>query len=253
MRIISNPHAVDPISVLEAALLCAQEPMLVSQLQALFGEEVPVTEIQIQAWLEQLQYDWQRRGLELVQVASGWRFQSRPAVLPYLGRLESERTPRYSRAAMETLAVIAYRQPVTRGDIEEIRGVAVNSHIIKQLEERGWIEVIGHRESVGRPALLATTAQFLDDLGLASLRDLPEIDAVNEETLRQLGIDAPAPKAAEAAPPVQEQAQPDMREAERQPAGAAGEDKVEQGSANARACRTTMAVATKHSHSLENV
>ncbi|RMX18921.1 SMC-Scp complex subunit ScpB [Vandammella animalimorsus] len=177
---------VDPISVLEAALLCAPAPMAMPSLQALF-EQPPDAE-QIQAWLEQLQIDWAHRGLELVQVASGWRFQSRANVLPFLARLEPERTPRYSRAAMEILAVIAYRQPVTRGDIEEIRGVAVNSQIIKQLEERGWIEVIGHRESVGRPALFATTGQFLDDLGLASLRDLPEIDAVSEATLQQLGL-----------------------------------------------------------------
>lgn len=253
MRIIVSPHAVDPISVLEAALLCAQEPMRVSQLQALFGEDAPVTETHIQAWLEQLQHDWQRRGLELVQVASGWRFQSRSAVLPYLGRLEPERTPRYSRAAMETLAVIAYRQPVTRGDIEEIRGVAVNSHIIKQLEERGWIEVIGHRESVGRPALLATTAQFLDDLGLASLRDLPEVDAMNEDTLRQLGIDSPVSNTVEAALPAQEEIQPDARVEARSLAGAAGEDEVGQGRANALACCTTMTATTEHSHSLENV
>lgn len=177
---------VDPISVLEAALLCAPAPMAMPSLQALFEE--PPDAAQIQAWLEQLQIDWAHRGLELVQVASGWRFQSRANVLPFLARLEPERTPRYSRAAMEILAVIAYRQPVTRGDIEEIRGVAVNSQIIKQLEERGWIEVIGHRESVGRPALFATTGQFLDDLGLASLRDLPEIDAVSEATLQQLGL-----------------------------------------------------------------
>ncbi|WP_172425104.1 SMC-Scp complex subunit ScpB [Vandammella animalimorsus] len=177
---------VDPISVLEAALLCAPAPMAMPSLQALF-EQPPDAE-QIQAWLEQLQIDWAHRGLELVQVASGWRFQSRANVLPFLARLEPERTPRYSRAAMEILAVIAYRQPVTRGDIEEIRGVAVNSQIIKQLEERGWIEVIGHRESVGRPALFATTGQFLDDLGLASLRDLPEVDAVSEATLQQLGL-----------------------------------------------------------------
>lgn len=188
MSWISPSSPVDPLSVLEAALLCANAPMPMSALQGLFGEENPVDAVQIQAWLEQLQHDWQRRGLELVEVSSGWRFQSRREVLPFLGRLEPEQTPRYSRAAMEILAVIAYRQPVTRGDIEEIRGVAVNSQIIKQLEERGWIEVIGHRESVGRPALFATTAQFLDDLGLASLRDLPEIEAVSEETLQRLGV-----------------------------------------------------------------
>lgn len=204
--------AVDPISVLEAALLCAKTSMSMDAMLALFDEAVD--ELQIKAWLEQLQIDWARRGLELVCVSSGWRFQSRAAVLPYLGRMEPERAPRYSRAAMEILAVIAYRQPVTRGDIEDIRGVAVNSQIIKQLEERGWIEVIGHRESVGRPALFATTAQFLDDLGLQSLRDLPEIDAISDTTLQQLGLtSAPAEAAAPAAagegaaetPPEQEQ------------------------------------------------
>lgn len=184
--------AVDPISVLEAALLCAKSAMTVDAMLALFDEAVD--EPQIKAWLEQLQIDWARRGLELVCVSSGWRFQSRAAVLPYLGRMEPERAPRYSRAAMEILAVIAYRQPVTRGDIEDIRGVAVNSQIIKQLEERGWIEVIGHRESVGRPALFATTPQFLDDLGLHSLRDLPEIGAVSDSTLQALGlVSAPLP------------------------------------------------------------
>lgn len=191
------PGAVDPISVLEAALLCAKAAMTMDALLALFDEAVD--ELQIKAWLEQLQIDWARRGLELVCVSSGWRFQSRAAVLPYLGRMEPERAPRYSRAAMEILAVIAYRQPVTRGDIEDIRGVAVNSQIIKQLEERGWIEVIGHRESVGRPALFATTAQFLDDLGLQSLRDLPEIDAISDATLQQLGLTS-VPAATAAAP-----------------------------------------------------
>ncbi len=123
--------------------------------------------------LQQLKLDWQDRGLELVQIASGWRFQSRPELHIFLERLNPDKPPRYSRAVLETLAIIAYRQPVTRGDIEDIRGVAVGSQIIKQLEDRGWIEEIGYRETVGRPALLATTRQFLDDLGLQSLADLP--------------------------------------------------------------------------------
>ncbi|MDH5855719.1 SMC-Scp complex subunit ScpB [Lampropedia aestuarii] len=198
---VGAPGTVDPISVLEAALLCAKAAMPMDALLALFDEAVD--ELQIKAWLEQLQIDWARRGLELVCVSSGWRFQSRAAVLPYLGRMEPERAPRYSRAAMEILAVIAYRQPVTRGDIEDIRGVAVNSQIIKQLEERGWIEVIGHRESVGRPALFATTAQFLDDLGLQSLRDLPEIDAISDATLQQLGLTSPSAATAATPEPAQ--------------------------------------------------
>jgi segregation and condensation protein B len=138
--------------------------------------------------LQDLQRDWSQRGVELVQVASGWRFQSRPEMREYLDRLHPEKPPRYSRATLETLAIIAYRQPVTRGDIEDIRGVTVNSLIIKQLEDRGWVEVIGHRETVGRPALFATTRQFLDDLGLSSLDQLPVLDnpASNPQLLEAL-------------------------------------------------------------------
>ncbi len=128
--------------------------------------------------LEELALDWQGRGVELVSLASGWRFQSRPEMRAYLERLSPEKPPRYTRATMETLAIIAYRQPVTRGDIESIRGVTVGSQMIRQLEERGWIDVIGHREAPGRPALYATTRQFLDDLGLKSLAQLPPIDTV---------------------------------------------------------------------------
>jgi segregation and condensation protein B len=127
--------------------------------------------------LEELQLDWAQRGVELVQVATGWRFQSRPEMREFLDRLNPEKPPKYSRAVMETLAIIAYRQPVTRGDMEDIRGVTVNSLVIKQLEDRGWVEVIGHRETVGRPSLYATTRQFLDDLGLASLDQLPVFDS----------------------------------------------------------------------------
>ncbi|MFP5400232.1 MAG: SMC-Scp complex subunit ScpB, partial [Gammaproteobacteria bacterium] len=125
---------------------------------------------------DELAQDWQGRGVELATLASGWRFQSRPEMREYLDRLNPEKPPRYSRAAMETLAIIAYRQPVTRGDIEDIRGVTVSSQIVKQLEDRGWIEIIGHRDAPGRPALYATTRQFLDDLGLASLAQLPALD-----------------------------------------------------------------------------
>ncbi|MBA4267309.1 MAG: SMC-Scp complex subunit ScpB, partial [Comamonadaceae bacterium] len=139
-----------------------------------------------------LQLEWTGRGVELVHVASGWRFQSRPEMRSYLDRLHPEKPPKYSRATLETLAIIAYRQPVTRGDMEDIRGVTINSLIIKQLEDRGWIEVIGHRETVGRPALFATTRQFLDDLGLASLDQLPPLEAseVQESALDRLDFEA---------------------------------------------------------------
>ncbi len=157
--------------ILEAALLCAAQPLSLRELTQLFDDALaPQT---IKQLLADLQHAWADRGLELVCVASGWRFQSRPWLQPFLQRLNPEKPPRYSRAVLETLAIIAYRQPVTRGDVEEIRGVTVGSQILKQLQERGWIEVVGHRETVGRPALYATTRQFLDDLGLASLQELP--------------------------------------------------------------------------------
>lgn len=162
---------LDAKGILEAALMCAQQPMSMHDMQLLFGQEHSVAEIHL--LLNEVQLDWSRRGVELVQLASGWRFQTRAEMRPYLDRLYPEKPPRYARATLETLAIIAYRQPVTRGDIEDIRGVTVNSLTIKQLEDRGWIEVIGHRDTVGRPTLLATTRQFLDDLGLASLDQLP--------------------------------------------------------------------------------
>ena len=160
--------------VLEAALLCAQEPMALRDMVALFDEQLDTDTIK--TLLDELVRDWEGRGVELVPLSSGWRFQSRPEMRPFLDRLHPEKPPKYSRAVMETLAIIAYRQPVTRGDIEDIRGVTVASQIVKQLEDRGWVEAIGHREAPGRPALLATTKQFLDDLGLASLDQLPVID-----------------------------------------------------------------------------
>jgi segregation and condensation protein B len=146
----------------------------VRELRQLFHDELGTDTLK--TLLESIQQDWQQRGLELVQVASGWRMQSRPEMRDYLDRLHPEKPPKYSRAAMETLAIIAYRQPVTRGDIEDIRGVTVNSLVIKQLEDRGWVEVIGQRETVGRPMLYATTRQFLDDLGIASLDQLPPLE-----------------------------------------------------------------------------
>jgi segregation and condensation protein B len=172
--------------VLETALLCAREPMSIPAMRRLFadadaaGRQVGpgVGGDTIKILLEELRQDWHGRGIELVALASGWRFQSRPEMKPFLDRLAPEKAPRYSRATLETLAIIAYRQPVTRGDIEEIRGVAVNSQTIKMLEDRGWIDVVGHREVVGRPALLGTTRQFLDDLGLASLSQLPPLHPV---------------------------------------------------------------------------
>ncbi len=160
--------------VLETALICSQQPLQVREMRALFDDAVGADSVK--SMLQELQLDWAPRGVELVQVATGWRFQSRPDMREYLDRLNPEKPPRYTRATMETLAIIAYRQPVTRGDMEDIRGVTINSMIIKQLEERNWIEVIGHRETVGRPALFATTRQFLDDLGLASLDQLPLLD-----------------------------------------------------------------------------
>lgn len=159
--------------VLETALLVADAPLAPGELRKLFAEDL--SPALLTGMLEQLQRDWAGRGVELVRLASGWRFRARPEMQPYLDRLAPEKPPRYSRAVMETLAVIAYRQPVTRGEIEEIRGVAVATSIVQALRERGWIEVVGHKEVPGRPELLATTRQFLDDLGLASLRELPPL------------------------------------------------------------------------------
>jgi segregation and condensation protein B len=164
----------DAKRVLETALICAQQPMPLRDMRALFADEIgPDT---LRSLLDELVRDWDGRGVELVPLSTGWRFQSRPEMREYLDRLNPEKPPRYSRAVMETLAIIAYRQPVTRGDIEDIRGVTVASTIIKQLEDRGWVEAIGYREAPGRPALLATTRQFLDDLGLASLEQLPLLE-----------------------------------------------------------------------------
>jgi segregation and condensation protein B len=164
----------DAKRVLETALICAQQPLPLRELRTLFDDQLgPDT---LRSLLDELTRDWDDRGVELVSLASGWRFQSRPELRPFLDRLHPEKPPKYSRATLETLAIIAYRQPVTRGDIEDIRGVTVNSQLLKQLEDRGWVEAIGHRETPGRPALFATTRQFLDDLGLASLEQLPLLD-----------------------------------------------------------------------------
>ena len=170
-------NTVDAKRILETALLCAQQPMAVRDMRVLLGDVLSSAEIGIEALLCEIQADWSGRGLELVSVANGWRFQSRADMRIYLDRLHPEKPQRYSRATLETLAIIAYRQPVTRGDIENIRGVTVNSLILKQLEDRGWIEAIGHRDTVGRPALFATTRHFLDDLALNSLDQLPLLES----------------------------------------------------------------------------
>ena len=181
-------NTVEAKRVLETALLCAREPISIHGMRKLFidldeqgrplGEGVGVEAIG--QMLEQLRQDWDGKGVEIVSLASGWRFQSRPEMKPFLDRLNPEKPPKYSRATLETLAIIAYRQPVTRGDIEEIRGVAVNSQTVKLLEDRGWIETLGYRDVIGRPALLGTTRQFLDDLGLHSLSQLPPLQQISE-------------------------------------------------------------------------
>lgn len=167
-------NSQDAKRVLETALICASQPLPLRDMRVLFADELgPDT---LRSLLDELTREWEGRGVELVALASGWRLQSRPEMREFLDRLNPEKPPKYSRAVLETLAIIAYRQPVTRGDIEDIRGVTVASQIIKQLEDRGWVEAIGYRESPGRPALFATTRQFLDDLGLASLEQLPLLD-----------------------------------------------------------------------------
>ncbi len=174
---------LDAKRVLEAALICSSQPMALREMNALFAGEVG--DDTLRTLLDELAEQCKGRAIELVAVATGWRYQSRVEMAPYLARLDPERPPKYSRAVLETLAIIAYRQPVTRGDIEDIRGVAVATSVVKQLEDRGWIEAIGYREAPGRPALLATTRQFLDDLGLSSLEQLPTLDGADGEPLVQ--------------------------------------------------------------------
>ena len=172
--------------VLETALLCTAQPLPLREMRVLFDDALGADTLR--QLLTELQQEWATRGLELVCVASGWRFQSRPEMRDYLDRLHPEKPPKYTRAALETLAIIAYRQPVTRGDMEDIRGVTINSQILKQLEDRGWVEVIGHRETVGRPALYATTRQFLDDMGLSSLDQLPLLSQVDHQASALAGL-----------------------------------------------------------------
>jgi segregation and condensation protein B len=185
-------NTVDAKRVLETALICSHQPIQIRDLRVLFSDALGADTIR--TLLEELQLDWAQRGVELVQVATGWRFQSRPEMREFLDRLNPEKPPKYSRAVMETLAIIAYRQPVTRGDMEDVRGVTINSLVLKQLEDRGWVEVIGHRETVGRPSLYATTRQFLDDLGLASLDQLPVYDSAQAQAnaFARLGEDDPS-------------------------------------------------------------
>lgn len=160
--------------ILEAALLAADSPLSLREMKRMFEQEL--SEDMLRRALDELKTDWAGKATELVQVAEGWRYQTTPEMQPYLARMRNEKPPRYSRAVLETLAIIAYRQPVTRGDVEEIRGVAVNTQIVKTLEERGWIEAIGHRDVPGKPTLFATTQSFLSDLGLRSLQELPPLE-----------------------------------------------------------------------------
>jgi segregation and condensation protein B len=178
--------------VLETALLTAGQPLSLRDMRVLFDDALGADTLRLM--LQDLELEWAGKGLELTRVASGWRFQSRPELRVYLDRLHPEKPPKYTRAVLETLAIIAYRQPVTRGDMEDIRGVTIGSQIIKQLEDRGWVEVIGHRETVGRPSLFATTRQFLDDLGLASLDQLPLLSQVDSPMTALAGMldEAPA-------------------------------------------------------------
>ena len=198
----------DAKRIIEAALLAAQEPLGIAELKRLFEGEVSTETLK--HLLAELAEEWNGRAVGLVSLASGWRFQTRPEFQPYIERLFPEKPPRYSRAVMETLAIIAYRQPVTRGDIENIRGVVVSTQIIQALESRGWIDVVGHRETPGRPALYATTRSFLDDLGLRSLEELPPL----EEIAKTLQLEPQPVAVAEAA------ARPD--DSEEEPAAATG-------------------------------
>jgi len=195
------PNPSEAKRIVEAALLASQEPLSLADLRRLFDEEIDNETLR--KLLEDLRGDWSERAVNLVNLASGWRFQTAAAFRPFIERLLPEKPPRYSRAVMETLAIIAYRQPVTRGDVEEIRGVVVSTPIIQALESRGWIDVVGHRDTPGRPALYATTKAFLDDLGLRSLQELPPL----EEIARTLQLE-PATSQPAANEPVQEPAAP---------------------------------------------
>jgi segregation and condensation protein B len=177
---LTTADSADPAGLkraLEAVLLASRQPLSLADLRRVFADQLAVD--RLPALLDELREEWDGRSLELLQLASGWRFRTRAELMPFLDRLNPEKPPRYSRAVLETLAIIAYRQPVTRGDIEDIRGVTVATQVIRMLEERGWVDVVGHRDTPGRPALLATTRKFLDDLGLRSLADLPALEQIN--------------------------------------------------------------------------
>lgn len=178
---IALSSLADVKRVLETVLLAHSRPLTTAELRKVFQDELHPDFLR--KALDELKQDWEGRGVELTLVADGWRFQTRPEYQIYLDRLNPEKPPRYSRATLETLAIIAYRQPVTRGDIEEIRGVAVSSQIMRTLEERGWIETVGHRDVPGRPALYATTKRFLGDLNLRALSELPPLPEVAREEL----------------------------------------------------------------------
>lgn len=178
-RLTSVPNNPGELKrILEAVLLAAPQPLSLAELRKVFDDEIGSDVLRV--LLDELRVEWNDRPLELLQVSSGWRFRTRAEFLPYLARLSPEKPPKYSRAVLETLAIIAYRQPVTRGDIEDIRGVTVATQIIRVLEERGWVDVVGHRDTPGRPALLATTKKFLDDLGLRSVTELPPLEIMNQ-------------------------------------------------------------------------
>ncbi|BEI33961.1 SMC-Scp complex subunit ScpB [Polynucleobacter sp. HIN5] len=190
--------------VIETALICAQEPLTVNELSRLFVDP-PLANADLQNILLEIQREWQEKGMELVSIATGWRFQSRLQMREYLDRLTPEKPPKYSRAVLETLAIIAYRQPVTRGEIEEVRGVVVSSNVMRQLEDRGWVEVVGHKETIGRPGLYATTKQFLDDLGLKDLQSLPMLEdgSISAEALGQAVIEFDADATVETVIPLE--------------------------------------------------
>lgn len=221
MEVLNPPDAE---RILEAALLCASQPMTVRDMRQLFDNAVSADAVR--GMLGSLSSQWVGRGVELRELASGWRFQTRADVQAHLDRLHPEKPPKYTRATLETLAIIAYKQPVTRGDIEDIRGVTVSANIIKQLEDRGWVEVIGHRDAPGRPALFATTRHFLDDLGLASLSQLPTLEGlpVSQGLLPGLDDVMAEPPSDEAGPSVEQtsilESEPDAAQAPTETASA---------------------------------
>jgi segregation and condensation protein B len=212
MDTTTSPDLANAKKVLEAALLTSPEPLTLPELKRLFDDEL--SSDTLRRVLDELRSDWEGRGAELTQVASGWRFRARPEVQPFLDRLNPQKPPRYSRAVLETLAIIAYRQPVTRGDIEDIRGVVVSANIIKALEARGWIETVGHKEVPGRPELLATTRAFLDDLNVTSLEELPPLDDLGS-LVEKAGEPEESPAAGEPGPEGEFVEEPMMQEPRR--------------------------------------